>query len=304
MIQDNQCNRVFFSALLRERCPIAFRGLTEVLDRYEVPWSLLEGTNDIWCRDYMPIQVLPNQFLGYDYHPDYLLRNANDKATITDGNEICRKLGYACSNMLGTIKIDGGNIVKASGRAIMTSKIFEENPGVNLSDFIRCIEAALGASLVVLPWDSNEEFGHSDGICRYIGGDRVLLTNYADFDSRMAVRFRNILNACFKSVEEMKFCTKKKPHKYSWAYINWLQTEQVLILPEFGIEEDEQAFEQISKLMPEYAGRIEMVDASDLVIHGGCFNCCSWTIREEPCYDLPSNGRGIGTSSDYLGRGR
>ena len=170
MIQDNQCNRVFFSALLRERCPIAFRGLTEVLDRYEVPWSLLEGTNDIWCRDYMPIQVLPNQFLGYDYHPDYLLRNANDKATITDGNEICRKLGYACSNMLGTVKIDGGNLVKASGRAIMTSKIFEENPGANLSDFIRCIETALGASLVVLPWDSNEEFGHSDGICRNTQG--------------------------------------------------------------------------------------------------------------------------------------
>ena len=200
MIQDNQCNRVFFSALLRERCPIAFRGLTEVLDRYEVPWSLLEGTNDIWCRDYMPIQVLPNQFLGYDYHPDYLLRNAKDEATITDGNEICRKLGYACSNMLSTVKIDGGNIVKASGRAIMTSKIFEENPGVNLSDFIRCIETALGARLVVLPWDSNEEFGHSDGICRYIGEDRILLTNYADFDSRMAVRFRNILNACFKCV--------------------------------------------------------------------------------------------------------
>ena len=84
MIQDNQCNRVFFSALLRERCPIAFRGLTEVLDRYEVPWSLLEGTNDIWCRDYMPIQVLPNHFVGYDYHPDYLLRNAKDEATITD----------------------------------------------------------------------------------------------------------------------------------------------------------------------------------------------------------------------------
>ena len=238
----------------------------------------------------MPIQVLPNQFLGYDYHPDYLLHNAKDKATITDGNEICRKLGYACSNMFSTVKIDGGNIVKASGRAIMTSKIFEENPGVNLSDFIRCIETALGARLVILPWDANEEYGHSDGICRYIGEDRILLTNYADFDSRMAVRFRNILNTCFKCVEEMKFCTKKKPHKYSWAYINWLQTEQVLILPKFGIEEDEQAFEQISQLMPEYAGRIEMVEAGDLVVHGGCFNCCSWTIREEPCYDLPSNG--------------
>ena len=26
--------------------------------------------------------------------------------------------------------------------------------------------------------------------------------------------FINILNACFKCVEEMKFCTKKKPHKW------------------------------------------------------------------------------------------
>ena len=293
MIQDNQCNRVFFSALLRECSPIAFRGLTEVLNKYEVPWSFLEGTNDIWCRDYMPIQILPNQFMGYDYHPDYLLHSAKDRATITDGNEICRKLGYACSNMLSTVKIDGGNVVKADGRAIMTSKIFEENPSDNLSWFIHYIESALGARLVILPWDANEEFGHSDGICRYIGRDRVLLTNYADFDSRMAERFRNPLKPSFKRVEELTFNTHRNPHKHSWAYINWLQTEQVLILPKFGIEEDEQALEQISRLMPEYDGRIEMVDASDLVIHGGCFNCCSWTIREEPCGDLPSNESGL-----------
>ncbi len=59
MIQDSECNRVFFSALLRERCPIAYKGLTETLDKYNVPWSLLEGTNDIWCRDYMPIRKPP-----------------------------------------------------------------------------------------------------------------------------------------------------------------------------------------------------------------------------------------------------
>ena len=86
MIHDNCCNRVFFSALLRDRCPITFNGLTEVLDKHEVPWSLLEGTKDIWCRDYMPIQILPNQFMGYDYHPDYLLQTAKDRTTISDGN--------------------------------------------------------------------------------------------------------------------------------------------------------------------------------------------------------------------------
>lgn len=285
MIQDNQCNRVYFSALLRNRCPIAFHGLTAVLDRYNVPWALLEGTNDIWCRDYMPLQILPNLFAGYDYHPDYLLHTGKDLKTISDGRAICSKLGFRQLGTMDGVIMDGGNTVKAEGRVIMTGKIFEENPGGDIAMFINNIQSTLGARLVILPWDVNEEFGHSDGICRYIGNDRVLMTNYKDFDSDMARRFRKILSAYFNRVEELTF-TISQSHKYSWAYINWLQTEQVLILPKFGIEEDSQAFEQISRLMPEYAGRIEMVDASDLVIHGGCFNCCSWTIREEECPEM------------------
>lgn len=289
MIQDNECNRVFFSSLLRERCPNAFQGLTMVLNKYDVPWSLLEGTNDIWCRDYMPLQVLPNRFVEYKYNPDYLRHRAKDRATITDGNAICEGLGYSCDRYLRLFTLDGGNIVKADGRVIMTSKIFEENSGDDLAMVIRNLQQTLGARLVILPWDANEEFGHSDGICRYIGRDRILMTNYADFDKGMAQRFRRILQAYFKRVEELSFTTHRT-HKYSWAYINWLQTKQVLIIPKFEIHEDKQAFEQISKLMPDYAGRIEMVDARDLVIHGGCFNCCSWTIKDDLCEDLP-NGR-------------
>ena len=39
--------------------------------------------------------------------------------------------------------------------------------------------------------------------------------------------------------------------------------------------------EHLKKLMPEYHGRIEMVDSSDLVIHGGSLNCCTWTVFEK-----------------------
>lgn len=286
MIQDNQCNRVYFSALLPKTCPVAFRGLTEVLDRYKVPWSLLEGTNNIWCRDYMPIQVLPNRFVSYKYWPDYLLKYESAKATISDGKAVCKSLGYVCEDILDGYVIDGGNTVKADGKVIMTSKLFEENPEAELSYFTRTIQSAFGARLIVLPWDANEEFGHTDGICRYIGGDSVLMTNYSQIDKRMAVRFHNALAPHFCKVEELVF-RSAKPHKYSWAYINWLQTEQVLILPKFGIPEDEQAFEQISAMMPDYAGRIEMADANDIVKFGGAFNCCSWTIKEEQLDELP-----------------
>ncbi|MCI1720935.1 MAG: agmatine deiminase family protein [Bacteroidales bacterium] len=82
-----------------------------------------------------------------------------------------------------------------------------------------------------------------------------------------------------KASKELRYKVKE-PNENNWAYVNWLQTDKVLILPKFEIPEDEQAFRQIEKLIPSYKGRIEMVDARDLVCHEGCFNCCSWTIRE------------------------
>ena len=57
MIPESLCNRVYFSALLSEVCPVTYKGLADVLDRYGVPFSLLKGTKDIWCRDYMPLQM-------------------------------------------------------------------------------------------------------------------------------------------------------------------------------------------------------------------------------------------------------
>lgn len=278
MIQDYQCDRVYISALLQNECPGTYQNLVEVLDKHDVRWSRLEGTHDIWCRDYMPLQVLPDCFEGYLYDPDYL-RNRKYRATITDGNELCRNMGIRVGSSLEGIRIDGGNVVKADGRIIMTSKVFEENPQIPVSELSRLLEMALGERLIVLPWDTAEIFGHADGICRYVGDDTVLMTNYSQIDPKMASRFKHCLKPYFKSVKELKFKTKK-PCKYNWAYINWLQTDKVLIMPKFNVPEDEQAFEQVSELMPQYAGSIEMVEATDLVVHDGALNCCSWTISE------------------------
>ena len=71
MIPESLSNRVYFSALLPEVCPVTYSGLVEILDRYGVPHSLLEGTKDIWCRDYMPIQTIDNRFVLFRYEPTY-----------------------------------------------------------------------------------------------------------------------------------------------------------------------------------------------------------------------------------------
>ena len=56
--------------------------------------------------------------------------------------------------------------------------------------------------------------------------------------------------------------------------------ENLLIVPSFGIDEDDQALEQISLAFPDYAnkGQIETLDSNSIIQHGGVLNCVSWNI--------------------------
>ncbi len=67
----------------------------------------------------------------------------------------------------------------------------------------------------------------------------------------------------------------------NWAYINFLQTKDLILVPKLNIEEDVQAFEQISRHYPSYAvkGRIAQVEMTKIVKEGGALNCATWTRK-------------------------
>ena len=279
MIPDSFCNRVYFSAKLPEACPRTYRGLIDVLDSYGVPHSLLQPTKDIWCRDYMPVQITPFEYVGFLYRPDYLLDTKEHLNSISDGTAVANANDIRWIHVCRHVRLDGGNTVHCSNKVILTGKVFEENPNMPHEELCRRLRMSLGADPVFIPWDSNETYGHTDGIVRFIDDDCLLMTNYAQWDARMAARFRTCLEPYFKAIHELHYDVRKR-YRNNWAYINWLQTDKVLILPRFNVPEDEQALCQISEYMPQYAGRIEMVDATDLIRYEGCLNCASWTIYE------------------------
>lgn len=128
MITDSYKNKVYFSDLLPQRCPKTYRGLINVLNKYGVPHELIEGTKDIWCRDYMPVQIMGNMFSLFRYEPDYLLDTEEHKSLITDNTISSRYIGTSHLLDCSDIKIDGGNVVQNFGKVIMTAKVFEENP--------------------------------------------------------------------------------------------------------------------------------------------------------------------------------
>lgn len=275
MNTDFQTNTVFFSDLLPKKCPILYNSIDKILCDNGIDHRLLTNTKDIWCRDYMPIQQSEKHFVFYKYNPDYL-QTPYYKPTITDVNSIgnidCLRQEKV-TNL--DLVLDGGNIVKCDDKIIMTKKVFAENKDKKQKDIIRMLEEAFQCDIIFLPWDKEDIFGHSDGIVHFVGNNQVLMTNYADFDPDMARRFLNILKPHVEVIP-LTFNVKQK-HERSWAYINYLQLENLVLVPQLGIPEDEQALEQITKVLPHC--KVFGVPALEAVRKGGALNCISWNVN-------------------------
>jgi agmatine/peptidylarginine deiminase len=280
MITDNLTTCVYFSSILPEKCPVLNTHIEETLQKRGIPYAYLSGTKDIWCRDFMPIQIEEDRFVFYKYTPDYL----QDKYGLqlqTNPMEVFQTE----SNLLQPIQqnslsldlvLDGGNVVKCSNKIVMTDKVFVENKDKSNVEVQRMLEEAFRREVVFIPWDSQgEPYGHSDGIIHYLGDKRVLITNYADFDKTFANDYLRILEKHF-DVITLKYNVKRK-HERSWSYINFLQVGHLVLVPQLGIPEDEQALEQISAVMP--ACEVVGIPALEAVRRGGALNCISWNIK-------------------------
>ena len=278
MITDFETNTVYFSELITtdKRFKKTFNKIETTLAFFNIKANFIPKTKAIWARDYMPIQVSDNKFVEYRYDPDYLQgpwKGYRDSKTHPD--IVCDDL--KCKTEKSDLILDGGNIVKSSDCIILTDKIIKENRySYTKKELIKKLHDTFQVDKVVLiPKDELDDYGHSDGMIRFINNDMVLINHYYKADTVMAYRLRQ---AGLKT-EYINF-TVKKNDKRNWAYLNFLQTKNLILLPKFGIDEDEQALEQIEDFYPDYKGKIAQVEMSEIVRFGGALNCITWTTKE------------------------
>lgn len=79
MTPDWQTNKIYFSGKLKTMFPKTYSLLEKELLSFDLKAELLPKTNDIWVRDFMPIQISDNQFIEYRYDPDYLQGNSKKR---------------------------------------------------------------------------------------------------------------------------------------------------------------------------------------------------------------------------------
>lgn len=283
MITDAQTNFVYFSAILKSRPEFkAFTSqLSYILDKHGIQYGFLPETNDIWCRDYMPIQVSENTFVEYRYDPDYL-QSKKERNSKTYPDLVCDAL-HLKTNKTNLI-LDGGNVIKSDNKVILTDKVFIENKHQYTHDqVISILKNLFGVNdIILIPWDKeNEEFGHADGMIRFIIKNNVLINGYLkDYNPKFKRSFFSALTHQNLDYTCLDFKVSNPREDLNWGYINYLQMKDLLLIPQFGIPEDQLALNQISQVFPEYAakGQIETINASAIVKYGGVLHCISWNI--------------------------
>ena len=279
MITDDLTNTVFFSDLLPKKCPILNQRITEALEINRIPYAYLSETKDIWCRDFMPIQIAEDGFVSYKYTPNYLQDKTGLRLQTNPKAVLQARQNHLTQVLQNAVKVDlvldGGNVVKCGNTIVMTEKVFAENRDKSINEVDRILKDAFLCDVVYLPWDHRETFGHSDGIVHFAGDGKVLITNYGDISPRFYCRFRVALEKHFEVVP--LYYKTKRIHARSWSYINFLQIGKLVFVPQLGLEEDEQALEQIGIALPDC--EVVGIPSLEAVRRGGALNCISWNIK-------------------------
>ncbi len=250
----------------------------------EIEWGEVKGTKDIWIRDYMPIQIDDDRYLFYKYNPDYL-KESGEKY-LTDAHAVKKGVlhHYYWRNI--NIILDGGNVVTAGEYRILTEKVFKENGKVPYDpDFCRLLTDVLYSDIIILPWTCDntskpnaDVYGHADGIVRWTGGNRVLMSNRRDYKPEEADETKRRLEKAGFQVTEMLFDVPSPDGDFNWAYINYLQVGYKIIVPTFGIPEDRQALAYIREANPHCL--VKGFRMRDIARNGGALHCITWNIKK------------------------
>jgi agmatine deiminase len=276
MIPDRETNHLFLSDRLENQFPALVASLRSVMTGVTI--DIIPGTSDIWCRDYMPIQLAEGRFCQFVYDPDYLREH---KHLITP-SERCR-LPFMDAYRQEPILLDGGNVVASRTRVILTDKIYKENPSIERPMLRSRLENVFQAECIIIPKEPYDIVGHSDGVVRFIAEDRVLINDYSGVDPGYGTRLRNLLEKKGLEVETLPMVQEKarrQPGELEWAvglYINYLRVGDVVVVPGYGRPEDEAALEKVRQVILD--ARVFQLPCRDLAEKGGVLNCVSWTIK-------------------------
>jgi agmatine deiminase len=281
MIAGKETNTVYFSERLRsdERFTTTCNVLTDLLEKHSIKYDFLKATKDIWCRDYMPIQKGKGKFVQFRYEPSYL---KDDLELQSDPKEVCKANNI--KPQFSKINLDGGNVVNWLDRAIISDRVFDENPKFSSkTKLISEIEKLLEAEIIVIPQIKSDLTGHADGMVRFVDRNKVLGNEREQEFKYWKDGINKVLKEKgieFIDIPFLDHKEKKYPYHAIGCYVNYLEVENLIVLPIFETvkNKDQEVYDKFREIFPDK--KIETINYNEIGIHGGLLNCTTWTIKD------------------------
>jgi agmatine deiminase len=268
---------VYFSELLKNdsRSKSIYPVLLGILERHGIEYNHIVGTKDIWCRDYMPIHVRKNELIQFRYEPSYLNHFPNLRSVPKIVNQL-NNLSPTYSN----INLDGGNVVKNKDHAIISDRIFSENPEYrSKSKLISDIENLLQVEVIIIPCIKYDMTGHSDGYVRFVDPNTLIGTDRSFEYRSWANNINSVLNdhkLDYIDLPTFEYRKIKYPHNAIGCYTNYLEIEDLIVVPVFEVSgnRDEDVVSIMNDVFPNRT--IETININSIGLDGGLLNCISW----------------------------
>ena len=253
------------SKLLFTNYPKESKNLVEILNKHNISYEILENTKDIWTRDFMPFCLDDGTLVSYIYEPDYL---QNGKY-----QNIKTKIVYEKNHI--DLVIDGGNFVRYKNKAIMTDKIFKENPSKTKDEIIEIIKTKCDLKdLIIIPKQPYDIYGHSDSMVRWIDENSVLVNDFSIESKTFNNKLIKALQKHNLNIETIKYTDSFFTKDRNWgAYLNFVKIENILIVPIYGINEDFLALKQLQNIYKKCI--IEPIKFDSIIKNGGALHCVS-----------------------------
>ena len=269
---------VYLSELLKTKYPETCNRLTNILEKHDVDYLFIEGTKDIWCRDYMPVQTPSGKLIQFKYDPSYLKDKKEWEESRSDVDEICRLNDIEAEK--SDINLDGGNVLICDGRAIISNRIYSENPDWNKEELISTLSKQLECEIIIIPAENDDMTGHADGMVRFVNRNTILGNKLADEYKYWREGMQKVIKQYNLEYIDMPFFEpndSKHPLSAVGVYVNYLEVNNLIVLPVFGRDEDSQAVKILQTTFPDRV--IETIDYNDVAYEGGLLNCTTWVIK-------------------------
>ena len=240
-----------------------------------VKYQLIDGTRDIWLRDFMPVQIRGGSFVSFRYEPSYLADIPKLKTNYKQ--DIASQFSFSVT--YSDVNLDGGNVVfsPSKEKAIISDRILTENPNYTQAELIEIMGQQLKAQVILIPSlkKKTDMTGHADGMVRFVD-ENTVIGNCVPSKNGLEQRIQSVLQGYGIDVIDFPYFSSSHDSAVG-CYLNFLETERHIFLPVFGNELDDKAVASAKEI---FAKMIIPVNVNEIAREGGVLNCISWETKQ------------------------